>query len=103
MNTIQKGEKMAIDDGGPAFPQMVEHEQWFEEVAAYKKVILPSGGMSKRDYFAGLALQGFFAGCPWTPGDLPDMTDEDKASLEHVTKLCYVAADAMIAQGKKEK
>jgi hypothetical protein len=96
MNTTQKGEKMAIDDGGPAFPQGAKR---FHDPESF--------GLTKREYFAGLALQGFFAGCPWTPGDLPenieDMKEEDKASLEHVTKLCYVAADAMIAQGKKEK
>lgn len=50
-----------INDGGPAFPAMEEHEEWCDEAQAYRKILLPAGGMSQRDYFAAKALQGFCA------------------------------------------
>lgn len=70
-----------INDGGPAFPVDVIHGANIETAL----------GMSMRDYFAGLAMQGDIAG---VYSGLPlDMTDE---ALDKISTLYYRVADAML-------
>lgn len=88
MNTTQ-------DDGGPAFPNpLAASEHAFGTVDEYANGRL--NGMSLRDWFAGMALQGLLACTLDSPGeDYPDKRD----------KLCRVAfeyADAML-DARKEK
>jgi hypothetical protein len=68
----QKSEPKPIDDGGYAFPgrgdQLTEH------------------GMKLRDHFAGLAMQGLYAG--WPQGALISPAAD--------AELAYRIADAMI-------
>lgn len=49
-----------------------------------------SPGLTKREYFAGLAMQGMLA-CPVQPQSGPDMFARD----------AFAIADAMIAEGSK--
>lgn len=65
-----------INDGGPAFPVVFEHEEATAECH----------GMSLRDYFAAAALQGFMA--QHTSGGC--LVDDLYA------KYAYDLADAMI-------
>ena len=72
-----------MTDGGPAFPTHVNH--WIgglirEEI---------SGGMSLRDWFAGMALQGIRAGNSTLP-------------LKLVATLAWQDADAMITEKNKD-
>lgn len=79
-----------INDGGPAFP------------------ILPVGtgdprdgmssgsdGMSLRDWFAGMALQGFCS--------MADSTGGWQWGINDATKTAYEVADAMLAERNKPK
>jgi hypothetical protein len=72
----------AIDNGGPAFPPRTD--------ADYNQ------GMTLRDWFAGMALQGYLAG-------RNNMSAENPMNFERhrAAKDCYNYADAMIAARKE--
>lgn len=75
-------ERMAMIEGGPAFPL----EMSDRETGAF----LNCSGMSLRDYFAGqvaMAMINNFG------GDVP-------ADDAHVAKRCYAIADAMLEARK---
>lgn len=61
-----------VDDGGPAFPTTLRP------------------GLTKREWFAGQALVGFMA--------LPHV---DWSDCKVVSAMCYIMADAMLAEGRK--
>jgi len=69
---------MSKEDGGAAFP----HRDWFDEKP-------DCTGMSLRDWFAGMALQG--------------LVTENRSSFgfEVITKEAYQFADAMIKEREK--
>ena len=70
---------MSKDDGGPAFPTNLE--DWNGGF----------GGM-KRDWFAGMAMQGFCARHP-----------DNDVGQDETAKLAYEQADAMLAEGNKKQ
>ena len=78
------------DDGGTAFPGQEPIEQFDEDHGRYVTTYYPVGGMSLRDYFAGQALVGIYAGRP--DGPLQPCLDANFA---------YVVADAMLAERVK--
>ena len=73
----------AINDGGPAFPIQVNHEDI--DVKDYY-------GLSMRDWFAGMALQGYLAGRNYNAGQYAPAS---------VARDCYGYADAMLAARKE--
>jgi hypothetical protein len=78
-----------INDGGQAFP--------FEYDANNASSIVPHPGMSLRDWFAGMALQGMLA-CP------QNYKFEDSgldSGIDGLSKCAYKQADAMIAERSK--
>ena len=78
MNTTQ-------NNGGPAFPiPTLEREYWDREQGE-------PNGMSLRDWFAGMALQGALA-CPASSGKIADFASDS-----------YQYADAMLAARKEAK
>lgn len=76
---------MSHPDGGPAFPQVYDAHHW------------PGPGepkgMSLRDYFAGMALQGMLAA---NPGKVPGMTADNVDQI--IAREAYASADAMLKQ-----
>ncbi len=75
----EKGERMSeIDNSGPAFPNTKENDS----------VGYGHRGMTKREYFAAMALQGLLA----NPSTILKQADIPELSFEY--------ADAMIRQGK---
>ena len=68
-----------VGDGGPAFPFM-RYEGSYHE------------GMTLRDYFAAMAMQGILA------GDHPITHDPDP--LNTVSRVAYDTADAMLKARK---
>ena len=86
-----------IDDGGPAFPVSPK------KVEA-GVVYMARDGLSKREWFAGMALQGYLAN-PTSFG--PPVHESDKYNPRLVADVsanfAYMLADAMIKAGKGEK
>lgn len=81
------GPRADIHDGGPAFPT-----ERFNSYGNGAGVTTRDGGMSLRDWFAGQALIGFYAGRP-QQGFNPDFAPED-------ARIAYLIADAMLAARK---
>ena len=73
-----------MNDGGPAFP---EHE-------VIKGWLVPVGGMSLRDYFAGQALMVL--------GKYPRVMTEVHDSDKDIANACYRLADAMLSERDKK-
>ena len=71
---------MSINDGGPAFPFGQVSELTGQPINGYH-----NDGMSLRDWFAGMALQGLVEACPAMPNEL-------------FARQSYGLADAMLAQ-----
>lgn len=76
-------------DGGPAYPSGEKYEtrDVCGGVSQHSKAPYYRG-MSLRDYFAGLAMQGLLARIPWGEG----------YSEELLAKAAYETADAMLAK-----
>ena len=74
---------MKKNDGGFLFPQIVVD---FD----LRKV--EKGGISRRDWLAGLAMQGMFA----------NEQNNARYGNRDIARFSYQAADEMIAQGEKE-
>ena len=84
-----------MDNGGPAFP----HEYKFSDGTANR-----DDGMSLRDWFAGMALQGLVnAGYrELTNGSVDPEGEVKYVSLEsHIAGDCFKQADAMLEERKK--
>lgn len=73
-------DRKKFDDGGPAFP----NEALIDQGYYYPKAVRIVGGMSLRDWFAGMAL-----------AEVPDPIGEKDAPK--TAMLAYAIADAMIA------
>lgn len=80
---------MAKPDGGPAFPSIVATRpgEWATATNA--------GGMSLRDYFAGLALQGWIA-------SFTESSRKEEADAKVAAMVAYQFADAMLAEREKK-
>jgi hypothetical protein len=93
--TVTKDEP--IDNGGPIAPNMVSQTEVNPHVISESRV-KAEGGLTKREYFAGLALQGYLAG-------RENPTREMQAGDKHhagVAAACYRYADALLAARKEQ-
>jgi hypothetical protein len=82
---IVAGEEQDMKDtGGHAFPHQLDIPNEDGINIRHR-----SRGMTLRDYFAGMAMQGFIA-CPNTRGEPND-----------IAAWCYQMADAMLAERSK--
>jgi hypothetical protein len=72
------------NDGGFAFPS-----NYIEQHGEHEGIQMVAGGMTLRDWFAGMALSGM------------NMSDPD-LSFEKSSEWAYKQADVMIAQREKE-
>lgn len=92
-------------DGGPAHPitERTTHDDG-------QIVCQEWPGLSIRDYFAAKCLMGFFNGCSWTDDEMRE--DDDNfifndpkltETLRNLSKLCYMAADAMLRAREEKK
>jgi len=92
-----------IDDGGPAFPVGCEPERvrcsGFDEMERVNRINTERRGMSLRDWYAGMAMQGFLAGVNMI-GPFPKHLENENV-LEMVVKGSFLFADAMIASRNK--
>ena len=80
-----------VDDGGPAFP--------FPGIPTdgtdIPWMMPPFPGMSLRDWFAGMAMQGVIADSGWEPIVRSD-------GITPVSEVAYAIADAMLAARKEQ-
>lgn len=75
-----------INDGGPAFPMALN-----ETTSSCSPV-----GMSLRDWFAGMALQGIMANGDWSKSPNRETFEAS------YSKYAYDYADAMLAEREKQ-
>ena len=76
---------MSINDGGPAYPVST----WNNDTESFQIM----GGLSLRDHFAGLAMQGAMVN---THG-LGNISKDDRtAMLDGAAVIFYEVADAML-------
>ena len=77
------------NDGGPAFPCQVDEVLKWERKGL--EVFTLSGGMSLRDWFAGMALSHI-------AGSNFDHITKALPKLNDIAKECYSYADAMLTE-----
>lgn len=80
---------MSIKDGGPAFPIIPPIDKDGYSASGYP---YPSDGISKRDWFAGIAL-------PWCLQEFAGNAEDQRQPAE----AAYQIADAMLEAGKVTK
>lgn len=80
-------EERRIKTGGFAFPQNGVYDERLDEVNPVSVYLPETGGMTLRDWFAGMAMQAFLK--------------ETDSSDRQVAKSAYEMADAMIGQRDK--
>lgn len=86
-----------IDNGGPAFPQPCKDDGF----AANGPYGFAGGGLSAREWFAGMALQGILAsGCETAIEKLTIMAGGSET--EGVSMAAYGFADAMLTKRTKQ-
>ena len=84
---------MSKDTGGPAFPSLNAECTGLDSDGFERWDTEPSGGMTLRDYFAAKAMAVVWTG-------IPDDVCSGLA-LEHLGRLSYEMADAMLAERAK--
>lgn len=84
------------EDGGPAFPQPREPSIHIRD----GETVMTTEGMSLRDWFAGMALQGILAMSIDDRKDLLWVNDDEyHEKKEQVIAIeAYILADAMLKQ-----
>lgn len=86
---------MTKNTGGPAYPQGKTF------VAGSQYVDMGThGGMTLRDHFAGLAMQGMYA-CPTVLRFADGTPAPDEITGEMIAQMAYEQADAMLAEREK--
>lgn len=93
---------MTKDNSGPAFPseQIAHYESrayphiGSVEVPVYKT----TGGLTKREWFAGMTLQGILAG---DGSGLNKIGASFEYTEDGVAKVCHQMADAMLKAGEE--
>jgi hypothetical protein len=78
----------------PAFPVMEPFEKFNDETGTYVEYHAPVDGLSKREYFAGLAMQGM---------QQDTMYDAGRATPEQRARLAVIEADALLAALEKSE
>jgi len=89
------------DGNQPAFPEIHIHHFQNEDTEGKHDNVVPrwNGGLTKREYFAAMAMQGLLA----LPTPMTKVEGvSDLTSAERWAKLSLLMADALIAElGKK--
>ena len=78
------------DDGGPIAPTMITRQRIAPDTISESRMDV-EGGLTIRDWFAGMALQGMTANALW-----------DTESRDGIARLAYLCADAMLAARKED-
>jgi len=86
-----------MKDGGAAYPKTCCPEN------SSNKCKLDNHGMTLRQWYVGKALQGILAANLQPMSDTPKYGRGLGGDPITISQRCYELADAMIAQGEKEK
>jgi hypothetical protein len=81
------------DDGGPVFPQ--SQRMWDNDAGSW--AVHSTGGMSLRDWFAGMALQGLVSSAG------AGIFTAEEAPRYEIASYSYKYADTMLAARKGEQ
>ena len=74
-----------------AFPTFERVDQWDKDDEKYRESMLPTGGMTLRDYFAAKAMQGLIGSNDDGAGD----------RLTEIPGYAYAIADEMLKERAK--
>lgn len=88
-----------IKEGGPAFPSDPKRLQIIPDGTAEH---LGFYGMSLRDWFAGMALQGILAN-PVLTASFASATKDPEKGIGGMVKMAKMAANAMLQARQNEK
>ena len=88
---------MTKDTGGAAFPYESFNEQ--REAAGYAQII--AKGMSLRDYFAAMVVQGVLSNQTIINSLAAIAEDKNLDKSELIAQLSYIHADAMLKERNK--
>lgn len=91
---------MKTNDGGPAFPLPAYLDD--EDGSGKRSIIMESDGMTLRDWFAGMALQGLLPSMDKLGREL-ERTKSDAPLDVFMCALAYRHADAMLVQRERTK
>ena len=93
---------LKADDGGPAYPVTFQHMQ--DEHPLLTSVEQRWEGMTLRQWYAGMAMQGFL-GHPtwWVDGEGEDIAPlaDPGSECEAVAQFAFKMADAMLARERE--
>lgn len=85
---------MSDKSSGPAFPQLsIDRVDHHPDHGTHAGMVIMSGGMSLRDYFAAAALTGLMSDMGLRPSN--------EAELAEASRRLYQFADAMLAEREK--
>ena len=90
-----------MNDGGPAFPEIKQARDQHG-----RPKLTNCGGMSLRDWFAGMAMHGLTDTLKTDSGAAGLIEAADNAGLgakEAIAKGCYNLADVMIKEREKDR
>lgn len=92
-------------DGGPAYPQLsIEAGGRDGHGDLIEPYPTSEGGMSLRDWYAGMALQGMMSNpeiCKDAKADFGELNDSAAVLLGEYSKISFMHADAMIRERGK--
>ena len=84
----------------PAFPTFEVIDQWDKDSEKYREAMLPTGGMTLRDYFAAKALQGF---CSQMNSERFEDIRQGSSAAGYETRVAYRLADAMLRARERQE
>ncbi len=82
-------------DGGPAFPDPAR------SLHSLRNPLSEPAGMSLRDWFAGMALNGYLSNGPIIDIEKLSKEERELSIGELITKRSYFLADAMLKEREK--
>jgi len=86
-----------MDNSGSAFPVI---GKWEEKG---KEFTVVNTGLTKREWFAGMALQGIFSNRDYLISTNELAKQKGKTLAELISLVCYENADAMLAASQEEE
>ena len=94
-----------VDDGGFVYhyktKELVGYDPAISEIQSARYVDVEYPGITRRDWLAGLAMQGMLGNPKAIQESLDDAKENNCNPTESLSFIAYQYADAIIAEGRK--